>query len=123
MRFTREPVAIVQGLVVPILLALVLLFHLNDTLTGALNVLIVAVGGAVAAAGVGVDKLLPLLGGLAKAVLAVLLAFGMNVPETTQAFVLTVTSILVAFLTRPQVTAKAPPAPALSTSSAAWREE
>lgn len=123
MRFTREPVAIVQGLVVPILLALVLLLHLSETATGALNVLILAVGGAVAAVGVGVDKLLPLLGGLAKAVIAVLLAFGLHVPEATQAFVLTVISVVVAFLTRLQVTAKSPPTPALSTSSAAWREE
>lgn len=122
MRFTREPVAIVQGLVVPVLLAIVMLFHWSETTSGAVNVLIVALGGAVAALGVGVDALLPLLGGLAKAVIAVLLAFGLHVPEETQAFVLTVVSVVVAWLTRPQVTAKTP-ATTLSTSSAAWRDQ
>jgi hypothetical protein len=107
MQFNREPVALVQGLLVPIALAVVLLCHLNDNLAGALNTLIMAVGGLVAAVGVAkADAALPLLAGLAKAVLAVLLAWGVDVPETWQTFVLSAVGIVVAYLTRPQVTAK-----------------
>lgn len=106
MRFSREPVVLVQALIVPLALAVVLLFHWPNTTVGVVNTLIVALGGAVAALGVSVDALLPLLAGLSKAVLAVILAFGLNVPENVQVFVLSAVGIVVAFLTRPQVTAK-----------------
>jgi hypothetical protein len=111
MQFSREPVAIVQGLLVPILMSVVLLFHFPDTTVGVVNAALLALGGFIASLGVGVDAALPLLVGLAKALLSVLLAFGLHVPEVTQTVILTVISIAVAFFsTRPQVTAKVAPA-------------
>ncbi|SRR5216110_1555892 len=107
MRISREPVVLVQGLLVPVALAVVLFLHLGDVASGALNTLIMVAGGLVAAWGVAkVDAVLPLAAGAAKAVLAVLLAFGLHVPDSTQTLALSVIGIVVAFLTRPQVTAK-----------------
>ena len=107
MQLSREPVALVQGLLVPIALAVVLALHLGVDLTGAVDALVMALGGAVAAWGVARwDALLPLLSGLAKAVIAVLLAFTVHVPESTSTLVLSVIGIVVAFLTRAQVAAK-----------------
>lgn len=108
MTVKREPVALVQGLLVPIVLAVLVALPLNGDLSGALNAVVVGVGGIVAAFGVARwDAVLPLLGGLAKAVIALLLAFGIHMPEAYQAMVLSVLGIVVAFLTRPQVEAKA----------------
>lgn len=107
MTFNREPVVLVQALLVPLALAVILFLHLGETLTDSLNVLVVALGGAVAALGVGTDKILPLLGGLAKAIVAVVIGFGGHVSDDTQVLILTGISIIVAYLTRPQVTPKA----------------
>jgi hypothetical protein len=106
MNFNREPVALVQGLLVPVALLVILLFKLPETTVGVLNALIMAIGGAVAALGVSVDSFLPLIGGLAKAVIAVMLAFGLHISDQWQATVLGVLSVVVAYITRPQVVAK-----------------
>lgn len=107
MHVSREPVVIIQGLLVPLLVLLVPLFHWGEPASGIVNAAILTVGGALAAAFVGVDQLLPLLAGVAKAVLAVFLAFGVDVPETTQAFILAATGVFLSFLgVRPQVTPK-----------------
>jgi hypothetical protein len=106
MRFSREPVVLVQGLIIPILLAVVMLFRWPADTVGVVDAALLAVGGVVAALGVSVDATLPLLGGLAKALLAVLLQFGVHVSEEWQTTILVVVSIAVAYVTRPQVTAK-----------------
>ena len=105
-KFTREPVAIVQALIVPLLIVAVGLFGWPESTVGVVNALILAVGGAVAALGVSVDAFLPLAAGVAKAALAVALAFNMDISEGAQTAILSAISIVVAFLTRPQVTAK-----------------
>lgn len=108
MNISREPVALVQALLVPILLALVLALPLGETLSGALNAVVLGIGGIVAAFGVQRwDAVLPLLGGLAKSVIALVLAFGIHLAENYQTLILSVLSIIVAYLTRPQVEAKA----------------
>lgn len=109
MLLSREPVILVQAVLVPILLAAVLLFGWSENTVGVVQAAILAIGGAVAALGVGVDALLPLLGGLAKAIIAVFLTFGLPLGAATETFILTVISILVAYLTRPQVEAKVLP--------------
>lgn len=109
MRLTREPVALVQGLLAPIALAIVLALQLGESLSGALNAVIVGAAGLVAAFGVQRwDAVLPLLGGFAKVVIALVLAFGVDLAENWQALILSVISIVVAFMTRPQVEAKVP---------------
>jgi hypothetical protein len=107
--FSRFPVASVQGVLVPILIALVPVFGWAEGVSGAVNVALLALGGLVAAFGVSVDAGLPLLTGAAKAVVAAVLAFGVHIPETWQAAGLAILSILVASWTHTQVTAKQPP--------------
>lgn len=105
----REPVVFVEGLLVPLLLAATLLFAWTEETVGIVQAAVLAIGGFVAALGVGKDAALATLGGLAKAVLAVLLTFGVPISEQWQTFVLSAVSIVVAFLTRPQVEAKVQP--------------
>lgn len=114
--FQRFPVASVQGVLVPILIALVPVLGLSEVTSGAVNTALLALGGAVAAFGVSVDAGLPLLTGVAKAVLAAVLAFGVHVPEVWQAAGLSVLSILVAAWTHTQVTAKQPANTALRST-------
>jgi hypothetical protein len=112
MNLRREPVALVQALLVPIVLAVVLALPLGGDLSGALNAVVLGVGGLVAAFGVQRwDGVLPILGGFAKSVIALVLAFGIHLAENYQTLILSVLSIVVAYLTRPQVTAKAVPQP------------
>lgn len=107
MRISREPVALVQALLVPVLLAVILALPLGGDLSGALNAVVTGVGGLVAAFGVQKwDAVLPLLGGFAKSVIALILAFGIHLAENYQTLILSVLAIVVGFLTRPQVTAK-----------------
>lgn len=104
--FQRFPVALVQAVIVPILVAVTPLIVHNDDAVGAVNIALMALGGVVAAFGVSVDAALPLLTGAAKAVVAAVLAFGVDIPESWQVAGLTVLSILVAAWTHTQVTAK-----------------
>lgn len=106
--FNRFPVALTQGTVVPILIALVPVLGLTAEQTGGIDTVLLALGGVVAAFGVAVDAGLPLLAGLVKAVLAAVLTFGVHVPEAWQTAGLAVLSILVAAWTHTQVTAKEP---------------
>ncbi len=106
--FQRFPVASVQGTLVPILIALVPVFGFSQEQAGAVDAVLLALGGVVAAFGVSVDAGLPLLTGLAKASLAVVLTFNVHVPEAWQTAGLAVLSILVAAWTHTQVTAKEP---------------
>lgn len=106
MKLSREPVMIVQALIVPLIIALIPLTGWAGHTVGVVNAVVLAAGGIVAALGVSVDAALPLVSGFAKAVLAVVLAFNVPLSEGTQTAILTVVSIVVAFVTRPQVTAK-----------------
>lgn len=107
MNIKREPVALVQALLVPIALAVILALPLGGDLFGALNAVVTGVGGLIAAFGVQKwDGVLPILGGFAKSVIALILAFGIHLAENYQTLTLSVLAIVVGFLTRPQVTAK-----------------
>lgn len=107
--FTRFPVASVQATVVPLLIALVPVLGLTEVQTGAVDTVLLAAGGLVAAFGVSVDAGLPVLTGFAKAILAAVLTFEVHVPEAWQTAGLAVLSILVAAWTHTQVEAKTPP--------------
>ena len=120
MKLTREPVVVVQALIVPILMSLVLLFGWPENTVGVVQAAILAIGGAVAAAGVGRDALLPVLGGVAKAVIAVFLTFGLPLTPELETFILTVISVIVAYMTRPQVEAKVLPPVARTVVEGAW---
>lgn len=102
----REPVVVFQALIVPALIALSLVFGFNDTTQALVNAALLAAGGFVAAAGVSSRAALPLLSGLVKAVLALVLGLGVSIPANWQAAVLGVVAVAVAFFTQSQVTAK-----------------
>lgn len=106
--FRRFPVILTQGTVVPILIALVPVLGLTAEQTGAVDTVLLALGGVVAAFGVAVDAGLPLLTGLLKAALAAVLTFGVHVPEAWQTAGLAVFGFAVAAWTHSEVTAKEP---------------
>lgn len=105
----REP-AVFWGLVATLLQSVALLLPFNADVQGAINAATLALAGFLTAAMVSVEVALPALVGLLKAVFALLLAFGTNVPEATQVGILAVVTALGAFFVRSNVTAKVGPA-------------
>jgi hypothetical protein len=110
----RDPVFVVQG-VVALALALTLFFNFNPTVQGLVTAAVVAVGGVVAAWMVAAEKALPLLEGLAKAIIALIAGLGIDVPGNIQAGVFAVLAVVTAYWMRGQVFAPVPMVPATST--------
>lgn len=107
----REP-AVFWTAVATAVNALLLLVPWSDEQHGAVNATVLLVAGVATALSVSAEAALPLLAGVIKAVFAVVLAFGLEVPAATQVAVLAVVSAGVAFFVRTQVTAPVPaPAP------------
>ena len=109
--FGREP-AVFWGLVATLIQACALLLPLNTAAQGAVNAATLALAGFLTAAMVSVDAALPALIGLLKAVFALVLAFGMHVPDGTQVGILAIVTAFGAFFIRQNVTAKVGPTPA-----------
>lgn len=105
--FGREP-AVFFALCASLLMALFMLAPWSDEVHGAVNAVILAAAGLATAAFVSVDAVLPALTGFTKAVLAVVLAFGVHVPENMQVAILAIVTAGLAFLVRSQVTAVEP---------------
>jgi hypothetical protein len=105
----REP-AVFWAMVATLAQAVLLLIPGVDVeVQGAANAVILAVAGFLTAAWVSVDAALPALTGLIKAVFALILAFGVNLPESTQVGILAVVAGVFAFFERQNVTAKVGP--------------
>jgi hypothetical protein len=103
----HEPAVLWMALIAPVIqLVSALIFPLNDEQQGVLNALAAAVVGVVVAANVAVERALPLLVGLVQAVIAVGLAFGLELDPTAQSAFLALVGAVVAFFTRTQVTPK-----------------
>lgn len=100
----REP-AVFWAMVATLLQAFLLLFPLSTDVQGAANAAILAAAGFATAAMVSVDAALPALTGLIKAAFALVLALGMNLPDTTQVGILAVVTALGAFFVRQNVVA------------------
>jgi hypothetical protein len=100
----REP-AVFWAAVAAILQALSLLLPLSVEQQGLVNAALVAAAGLVTAWYVSVDAALPLLTGVVKAVLAVLLGFGLHVSDTAQVTIMTLVTAVAAFWVRTQVRA------------------
>lgn len=111
----RDPVFVTQS-VVALLLALTLFMNLNPTAQGLVNAAIVAAGGVVAAWLVAAEKALPLLEGLAKAVIALIVGLGVDVPANVQAGVFAVLAVFTAYWMRGQVVAPVGPTPVATTT-------
>jgi hypothetical protein len=108
--FGRDPVVIVQALIVPVLLLAVGLFGWTENTVGVVQAAILAVGGFVAALGLSKDAALAALSGVVKAILALMLTFEVPISEGLQTFILGVVAVVVSFFgVRPQVEAKVQP--------------
>jgi hypothetical protein len=108
--FGREP-AVFWALAATLVQALFLLVPWSDEVHGVVNAATLAAAGFLTAAWVSVDAALPALIGLLKAVFAVVLAFGVDFPDTTQVGILAVVTAIGAFFVRQNVEAKVGPAP------------
>lgn len=109
----RDPVFVTQG-VVAFVLALTLFFNFNPTVQALVTAVVVAVGGVVAAWLVAAEKALPLLEGLAKAVLALIAGLGVDVPANVQAGVFALLAVITAYWMRGQVVAPVPAVPVVA---------
>lgn len=112
MTLRREPALLWIGLLAPIVQA-VTAFVLNaDPHTaGIVNAAAVAIAGAVTAALVRSDQLVPALTGAAQAVIAVIAAFGAEWSTEQQAALLVPVGMVAAFVVRDRVTAPVPAVP------------
>lgn len=104
----REPVMTIST-VVALLVALLPVFGWSTATVGTVAAALVVLGGAVEAALVSVDRLLPLLVGVAKAVLAAVASFGLQVPDNHVAALMAVLTVLAGLQVRKQVGAVQPP--------------
>lgn len=104
----REPVMTVST-VIALLIAVLPIFGWTSEIVGTVSAALVVLGGAVSAALLSIDRLLPLLVGVGKAVLAVVAAFGLHVPDNYVAALMAVLTVVGGLVTRPQVGAVEPP--------------
>lgn len=110
--FGREPALWLGLIAAAIQLVSSLVFPLTTDQQGVLNALAVAVFGAIAAFAVSRDQGVPALLGALKALIAVGLAFGLHWSPELQGEVMAFATAISAVITRTQVTAPVPPAPA-----------
>jgi len=108
--FGREPAVIMAFIASAIAVFSSFIFPLSDTQQGVLNAADVALFGLITATLVAHEKLLPAITGLAKAVVAVAISFGLHWSPEQQGLVLTLVATAAALLgVRPQVVASVPP--------------
>lgn len=105
----REPAVFLGFIVALVQLVSSLFLSLTDEQQGLLNGAVAALAGVVVAALVSFDRALPLLVGLVQSLIAVGLAFGLELDPTTQSVILGAVASGVALFTRTQVVAAAPP--------------
>lgn len=105
----REP-AVFAELIASILVVLNLFFlpGLDTTLQGAINAVVLGLASVYVAAKVQSDNLLPAIIGAFKVILALVVAFGVDLTVPQQAAALTVLSLLAGMFVRTQVTAPVP---------------
>jgi hypothetical protein len=105
----REPAVLWIGLIAPVVQAVAAFMFVDDpTVQGAVNAVAVALAGAITAFLVKSDNLLPALTGLGQAVIALVLAYGVQWSAEQQASLMVAIGAIAAFLVRDRVTAPAP---------------
>lgn len=118
----RDPVFVTE-LAGMLVLALSLFLNLNPDMQGLLSAAVLALVGVVSAWLVAAEKALPLMAGLARSLIALVVGFGIDVPANVQAGVYAVIAVFVAFMLRGQVVAPVPlttvgpPAPAITRTT------
>lgn len=107
-KITAEPAMLWMAVIAPLIqLVSAFVLPLNTDQQGVLNGLAAAIVGIIVAVAVDVHKALPLLTGLAQAVISVGLAFGLHLaPEAQGALLALVAAVVALFGVRPQVTVK-----------------
>lgn len=109
MSLNREPALLWIGLVAPIVAALAaFVFDADPELQGIVTAAAVAIAGAITAFLVRSDNLVPAITGAFQAVLAVVLAFGVDWSSAQQATLMMAVSAIVAVIVRDRVTAPEP---------------
>jgi hypothetical protein len=104
----REPVVTVST-VVAALIAILPIFGWSTEVVGTVAAALVVLGGAVEAALVSVDRVLPLLVGIAKAVLSVLAAFSVHLPDNYVSAIMALLTVIAGLAVRQQVSPAVPP--------------
>lgn len=104
MNFRREPAELV-AVVVALLTACTLFLNLDVETQGVVNAALVGLGGFVTAALVSAEKAFALLEGLGRSVIAVLLAFGIDLAPHVQAGIIAVLTVLAGVQVRDRVVA------------------
>jgi hypothetical protein len=104
----REPVVTVST-VVALLIAVLPVFGWSTEVIGTVAAALVVLGGAVEAALVSVDRVLPLLVGVGKAVLSVLAAFSIHLPDNYVSAVMALLTVVAGLAVRQQVSPAVPP--------------
>jgi hypothetical protein len=107
--FGREPALVMAFLSSLIAVFSAIIFHLTDTQQGGLNAAILAVFGFITAAMLEKEKFVPALVGLAKALIAVAISFGLHWTPEQQGLFIALVSTAAALWYRPQVVASVPP--------------
>lgn len=106
----REPALLWIGLIAPLVQAAAAFVLVdNVAVQGAVNAVAVALAGAITAAVVKSENLLPAITGLAQAVIALVLAFGVQWSPEQQAALMAAVGVVAAAFVRQQVTAPVPP--------------
>jgi hypothetical protein len=106
MTIRREPALLYVGLLAPLVQALAaFVFDADPTVQGAVNAVAVALAGAATAAIVRSDKLVPAITGAFQAIVALVLAFGVDWSAEQQAGLMIAVGAVVAVVVRDRVTA------------------
>lgn len=109
MNVNREPALLWVGLIAPVVQAVAAFAIVtNPAVQGAVNAVAVALAGAITAWIVRDEHLLPALTGLAQAVIALVLAFGVHWTAEQQASLMAAIGVVAAYLIRDRVTAPVP---------------
>lgn len=109
MTLRREPALLYLGLLAPVVQALAaFVFAVDPAVQGAINAAAVAIAGAVTAFLVKADNLVPAITGALQAVIALVLAFGVDWSSEQQASLMVALGAVAAFLVRDRVTAPVP---------------
>lgn len=109
MSLKREPALFYISLLAPVVQALAAFLFVDDpAMQGVINAAAVAVAGAITAFLVRADNLLPALTGAAQAVIALLVAFGLDWSAEQQAALMVPIGIVAGYIVRDRVTAPVP---------------
>lgn len=108
-RLSRDPAIYVSLFATALRLAAAFWIHLTDGQQAVLNAAVTAIAGLIVAFWVARDGQVPAILGVAQALLALAIGFGLNVSAENQAVVMSLVGLVVAAFVRTQVVAPVSP--------------